>query len=124
MSRYILIHRLRIPAVLLLIGVLALLYQTGVIPYFWRLFWPLLLILVGVLLLVERVALAAEGYPLFPGWPWHEAGQGVPSSEPAWRGGWQDTSQAAQQSGTQAPGNAITHSEPHDSGEDANGGQS
>ena len=61
MSRYILIRRLRWPAILLLIGVLALLHQAGVIAYFWRLFWPLLLIMVGVLLLAERAALAAEG---------------------------------------------------------------
>ena len=61
MSRYILIRRLRWPAILLLIGVLALLHQAGVIAYFWRLFWPLLLIMIGLLLLAERAALAAEG---------------------------------------------------------------
>jgi len=70
MSRYILIHRLRGPAILLLIGVLALLYQMGAIPHFWRLFWPLLLILVGVLLLAERAVLAEEGYPFFGCGPW------------------------------------------------------
>jgi predicted lipid-binding transport protein (Tim44 family) len=70
MSRYILIHRLRGPAILLLIGILGLLYQAGVISYFWGLFWPLLLILVGVMMLAERAALAAEGYPMFPGSPY------------------------------------------------------
>ena len=67
MSRYILIRRLRGPAILLLIGVLGLLYQAGAISYFWGLFWPLLLILVGVIMLAERAALAAEGYPVYPG---------------------------------------------------------
>jgi len=75
MSRYMLIHRLRAPAVLLLIGILALLHQSGVIPDFWRLFWPLLFILLGVLLLAERAALAAEGYPIFPCGPGQSAGQ-------------------------------------------------
>ena len=70
MSRYILIRRLRGPAILLLIGVLALLHQVGALAHFWRLLWPLLLILIGVMLLAERAALAAEGYPLFPGGPW------------------------------------------------------
>jgi len=43
MSRYILIRRLRGPAILLLIGVLALLHEWHWIP-FWRFFWPLLFI--------------------------------------------------------------------------------
>lgn len=66
MSRYILIRRLRGPAILLLIGVLALLNQAGVIDHFWHLFWPLLLITVGLLLLAERAALATDGYPPYP----------------------------------------------------------
>ena len=49
MSRYILIRRLRGPAILLLIGTLALLHQLGAIPHFWRLFWLLLLITLGLL---------------------------------------------------------------------------
>lgn len=61
MNQYIFIRRLRGPAILLLIGVLALLHTSGVIRSFWHLFWPLLLILIGVLLLAERAALAAEG---------------------------------------------------------------
>ena len=67
MSRYILIRRLRWPAILLLIGVLALLNQAGAIAHFWRLFWPLLLILIGVLKLAERAALASEPMPPYPG---------------------------------------------------------
>jgi hypothetical protein len=66
MNRYILIHRLKGPAVLLLIGVLALLDQAHVIDHFWRLFWPLLMIMLGGLLLAERAALAADGYPQMP----------------------------------------------------------
>ena len=82
MSRYILIRRLRAPAILLLIGTLALLHQMGAIPYFWRLLWPLLLIVVGVLLLAERAALASEGYPLFPAAPWHDPSQGTNQAGP------------------------------------------
>ncbi len=63
MNRYILIRRLRGPAFLLLLGVIALLHQTGVVYHFWHLFWPLALILWGVLLLAERAALEMEGYP-------------------------------------------------------------
>ena len=63
MSRYILIRRLRGPAFLLLIGIIALLHQTGLIYHGFRLFWPLALILWGVMLLAERAALEVEGYP-------------------------------------------------------------
>jgi len=75
MSRYILIYRLRGPAILLLIGVLALLDQMGVIDHFWRLFWPLLLILIGVIMLAERAMLAEEGFGFFGGGPWYGANQ-------------------------------------------------
>ena len=68
MNRYILIRRLRGPAILLLIGVIALLHSTGIIHSFWHLFWPLVLILLGVLLLAERAALASEGGDF--GWPY------------------------------------------------------
>ncbi len=63
MSRYLLIRRLRGPAFLLLLGVIALLHQTGVVYHFWHLFWPLALILWGVMLLAERAALEMEGEP-------------------------------------------------------------
>lgn len=64
MNHYILIRRLRGPAILLLFGILALLHSTGVLHSFWHLFWPLLFILLGVLLLAERAALASENnYP-------------------------------------------------------------
>ncbi len=72
MSRYIMIHRLRAPAVLLLFGVVALLGQTGVLDnWFWHWFVPLLLILLGVFMLAERAALAVEGgYPPYTGQPY------------------------------------------------------
>jgi hypothetical protein len=82
MSRYILVRRLRGPAILLLLGILALLRQMGAIPYLWRLFWPLFLILMGLFLLAERAVLATEGYPVFRGAPWHDASQGTDPSGP------------------------------------------
>ncbi len=83
MSHYIMIRRLRGPAILLLIGGVALLDQTGVIHHFWGWFWPLLLIMLGVFMLAERTALAAEGgYPLwpYPGQPYPGA---YPGTNPA-----------------------------------------
>lgn len=66
MNRYILIHRLRVPAMLLLIGTLALMDQMGYIHHFWGLFWPLAFIVWGLILLAERAALAVDGYPTMP----------------------------------------------------------
>ena len=104
MSRYILIRRLRGPAILLLIGVLALLHQAGVIEHLWRLFWPLLLIMLGVMLLAERAALAAEGDSPHFGMPWQGTNPGA--------------GQGAEQAGT-----AIVPAQTHDLGNDLNGGQ-
>jgi hypothetical protein len=70
MNRYILIRRLRGPAILLLLGVIALLHESGLVE-FWSLFIPLLLILIGVLKLAERAALAAAGDEVpYPGSPY------------------------------------------------------
>lgn len=60
MNRYILIRRLRWPAVLLLLGTILLMHEAGLVD-FWDLFFPLFLILIGVLKLAERAALAAAG---------------------------------------------------------------
>ncbi len=84
MNRYILIRRLRWPAILLLAGVVALLRQMGAINHFWNLFIPLLLIMLGLLLLAERMALSAEDAALpagpYPGGPY----AGVPyGAQPA-----------------------------------------
>jgi hypothetical protein len=75
MNRYIMIRRLRGPAVLLLIGVMALLSQANILG--WGQSWPLILILIGLLMLAERAALASEGYPPPPGTPWPDATQGT-----------------------------------------------
>lgn len=56
MNRWLLIRRLRVPAFLVLFGILAFLNQWGVFGF--RHSWPLFLILAGLLLLAERVALA------------------------------------------------------------------
>src|SRR5258708_34542898 len=79
MSRYILIRRLRGPAFLLLVGLIALLHQADLLS--WNHAWPLFLILLGVLLLAERAALATEGYPPYPGTqsgPYQAPYQGAP----------------------------------------------
>jgi hypothetical protein len=60
MNRYILIRRLRGPAILLLLGIVALLHEANLLDG-WNIFFPLLLILIGVLKLAERAALAAAG---------------------------------------------------------------
>jgi hypothetical protein len=81
MSRYIMIRRLRAPAILLLAGVVALLNETGVIDQFWHWFLPLLLIMLGVIMLAERAALAIEGgYPPapYPGAPDPRTSTGIP----------------------------------------------
>lgn len=108
MNHYILIRRLRGPAFLLLVGVIALLAQMNILG--WGQSWPLFLILAGVLILAERAALAAEGYPSYPG----AASQGAPQRRP-----WQEVSQPASEP---TPGTAIVPS-PHDFGNDANGGR-
>lgn len=77
MNHYILIRRLRGPAFLLLVGVIALLAQMNILG--WGQSWPLFLILAGVLLLAERAALAGEGYPPYP---YGAAQPGVPPQQP------------------------------------------
>ena len=67
MNRYILIRRLRGPAILLLLGIIALLHEADLVDG-WSLFFPLLLILIGVMKLAERAALAAAGdAAMYPG---------------------------------------------------------
>jgi hypothetical protein len=104
MNRYIMIRRLRGPAVLLLIGVMALLAQADILG--WGQSWPLILILIGLLMLAERAALAAGGYPPPPGTPWPNAAQGTDQ-------------------GTQATtGTSVVPAETHDYGDEIHGGQS
>jgi hypothetical protein len=106
MNRYLLIRRLRGPAFLLLVGVIALLAQADILS--WGQSWPLFLILAGLLLLAERAALAGEGYPPPPGTPWQNAG----------------TAQTVQTTAGTAPGTAIVPAEHHDFGDEIHGGQS
>ena len=85
MNRYILIRRLMAPAILLLIGIIALMHEAGLAS--WHLFVPLLLILIGVLKLAERAALAAAGDEPYPGAPYPYGGMspattGVPPAQP------------------------------------------
>ena len=70
MSRYMIVCRLRWPALLLLTGVIALLDQMDILS--WGRAWPLYLILLGVLALAERAAQAAEPMPMVPpaGYPY------------------------------------------------------
>jgi Domain of unknown function (DUF5668) len=110
MNRYILIRRLRWPAILLLLGLLALLDQFGIIENFWGLFWPLLLILIGVLLLAERAALAMEGYAPYSCGPWGGVADQNPAQPPA-------------DPGTN-PGTSIVPARTESFGNGADGGQS
>ena len=110
MNQYYLIRRLRGPAILLLIGTVALLDSMGVVHHFWHLFWPLLLILLGVLMLAERAALAAEGgYPIWP-FSGSESGGYPPSGVGVTPPQEQSTS--------------IVPASSHDLGKDSEGGQS
>lgn len=54
MNRWLMIRRLRGPAILLLFGVTALLHEWHILSFGQS--WPLYLILFGVLLLAERAA--------------------------------------------------------------------
>ena len=74
MNRYLIIHRLRWPAILLLTGVIALLDEAHLLS--WGRAWPLYLILFGVLTLAERATLAQQPMPVDPDYPY---GAGYPA---------------------------------------------
>jgi hypothetical protein len=123
MNHYFMIRQLKLPAILLLVGVLALLDKTGVIDHFMRWFVPLLLILLGVLMLAERAALATDsGYPEgsypeqpFPG-PYQGPNLGSTQIVP---------SGATLEGAPQAPSaSASAHAFTENSGKDPEGGQS
>jgi|HubBroStandDraft_1064217.scaffolds.fasta_scaffold318859_2 hypothetical protein len=125
MNRYILIRRLRAPAILLLIGVIALLHQMDVIDDFWRYLVPLILILLGILLLAERAVLAMDGDPGpgYPGSPYPGSPYpGSPYPGAPFPGAPYPGSPAPQQSA--APeSTSIVPSHSHDFGDGSNGGQ-
>jgi len=73
MNRYIIIHRLRWPALLLLTGVIALLNQADILS--WGRAWPLYLILFGVLALAERATLVSDPPPPPDAYPYGYAPQ-------------------------------------------------
>ncbi len=122
MNRYILIRRLKGPAILLLIGTMALLHQADLVS--WHLFVPLLLILLDVLMLAERAALATMEDPsqytgMYPGGypgPYQGAGWGAP-------GGVAQPSAPAS-APTAQPGTGIVHTDTHSFGNGPQGGQS
>jgi hypothetical protein len=105
-NRYILIRRLNFPAILLLLGIIALMHEAGLAS--WHLFVPLLLILIGVLKLAERAALAGAGNQPYPGAPFPYGG-----INPATPGGPQ----------AQQPGTSIVPAQ-SDFGKGSEGGQS
>jgi len=106
MNRYIMIRRLRGPAILLLAGIILLLHEADLVE-FWGLFIPLLLILIGVLKLAERAALAAAGdEALYPGGPYPYGATPVPATAPPAQSG------------------AIMPIQPQDIGQGSEGGQS
>ncbi|MGD0631160.1 MAG: hypothetical protein ABR987_17670 [Terracidiphilus sp.] len=114
MNRYILIRRLRGPAFLLLVGVNALLAQTGVLG--WGSSWPFYLILAGVIALAERAALATAGPvvpPQYPGAP--QPGASYPFSP---------YSVTTPPQPPAAPSTAIVPAHSDDFGNGPNGGQS
>src|ERR1019366_6899567 len=83
MNRYILLHRLTGPAILLLLGIVALLHQAHLVRF--TIFVPLLLILIGVIKLAERAVLAQEPYQQagpYPGSPYPGANYPVTTTYP------------------------------------------
>ena len=123
MNRYILIRRLRGPAILLLAGVVSLLHEAD-LTSFWSLFVPLLLILIGVLKLAERAALAAAGdEALYPGgYPGSYPGGAYPGAPNPYAGGVNPAAAGTAQAQSQ-PG-AIAPPHTQDFGKDPDGGQS
>jgi Domain of unknown function (DUF5668) len=82
MNRYMIVCRLRWPAILILTGIIALLDRMDVLS--WGHAWPLYLILFGVLSLLERAMLAQDGPPP-AAYPYGYAGApGYPPQAPAY----------------------------------------
>lgn len=95
MNSWLIIRRLRWPAILLLFGVTALLHEWNILSFGQS--WPLYLILIGVLLLAERAAFAQQDPSQMPPY-----GGTYPPPQPS---GWQTPPPPA-------PGTSITPAAP------------
>jgi hypothetical protein len=122
------IRRLRGPAFLLLIGILALLDQADILS--WSKSWPLFLILAGVLALAERAVLAAGGdYPrgTYPGQPYPGSNPGSNSASYPGNAPYEGASTPSSATGIPPyPGQpaAIIPARPYDLAKDDKGGKS
>jgi hypothetical protein len=81
MNRYLFLHRVRGPLMLVVFGVTALLNQWGWLT--WSESWPLYLIAFGLLQLAERAAWSQAQIPPQNGWGGPFAGSPVGSVPPA-----------------------------------------
>ena len=128
MNRYIMIRRLRGPAFLLLVGVIALLNQADILS--WGHAWPLFLILAGVLALAERAAGPGSAIPPYPdgsypggpnpGAPYPPPYPGAPYQGPPYQGQPYPGAPAT----PAAPGTSIVPTHNDEFGRGPNGGQS
>ena len=101
MNRSILIRRLRGPAFVVLLGIMALLSQADILH--WGQSWPLLLILAGVLGLAERIALSADG-----GYPQTAFPSAAPGAPTPWSGAqYPGAHYSAQAAAANAPASAA-----------------
>ena len=124
MNRYFLLHRLTGPAILVLLGIVALLHQAGLVRF--DIFVPLLLILIGVIKLAQRAIMMQEPFPQagpYPGSPY--AGQPYPGATTYP----QQPYPGAPYQAPAAPGQAVqgavvppASAHPHDFGNDPEGG--
>jgi hypothetical protein len=120
MNRYILIRRLRGPAFLLLVGVNAILAQSGVLG--WGESWPFYLILAGLFALAERAAIVTDGPPPMPPYPPHPYPGGTYPGGP-YPGGPNPGTPYSGAPGTQ-PSASIVSAHSDDFDRDPNGGHS
>jgi hypothetical protein len=110
MNRYLFLHRIKGPIMILVFGVTALLDQWHILSYGES--WPLYLIVYGLLQLAERAAWSqaqvapgpyaggpSAGYPGYTGYPTPPA---VPGGYTGQRGGW------AGPSGPQPPSTGLS----------------
>jgi len=118
MNNYMMIRRLRKPAIVLLIGVIALLAQLNVVDHFWEWFVPLLLIMLGVFMLSERAALAAGG-----DYPQGQYAGGPPYAGPTAGVGQTSNLGANLENAPQAENSASTQAFAQDPGKEPEGGQ-